>query len=372
MSAATATTTATVTANANATTTKPIQQTQQQTESQRDRNRYRYRIEIQQMMFVSGETNDPPESTTSVIEDIVRDQVVELVLQSQKTANARGQRSISPEDVIFMIRHDKAKVNRLRTYLSWKDVRKNAKDQENGELAGNDLVEDGGATVGAGNSSTNAASGAGSLDNKMLAKQKKSQIRLPWEIEFMFNEQPLESNEENINNDLSMTSEQQKQIEDEEREAILAQLKRLKQNDDRTRNMTQKEYVHWSECRQASFTFRKSKRFREWCGLSQITESRPNDDVIDILGFLTFEMVCSLTELALEIKKIFTNETKQELNNVNKKKRKYLFDEPSNDSKPILVEHVQESWRHLQQVSKPKKCLYNFKGGRMKSKTNLI
>lgn len=29
-----------------------------------------------------------------------------------------------------MIRHDKAKVNRLRTYLSWKDLRKNAKDQD--------------------------------------------------------------------------------------------------------------------------------------------------------------------------------------------------------------------------------------------------
>lgn len=42
-------------------------------------DKYKYRIEIQQMMFVSGETCDPPLETTSLIEDIVRSQVVEIV-----------------------------------------------------------------------------------------------------------------------------------------------------------------------------------------------------------------------------------------------------------------------------------------------------
>lgn len=44
---------------------------------------------------------------------------------------------MSAEDLIFLIRHDRAKVNRLRTYLSWKDVRKNAKD-----TGGNDAAEE--------------------------------------------------------------------------------------------------------------------------------------------------------------------------------------------------------------------------------------
>ncbi|KAG7781238.1 hypothetical protein KL930_000958 [Ogataea haglerorum] len=318
-----------------------------------DKAKYKYRLEIQQMMFVSGETNDPPESTTMVIETIVKDQVVELILQAQKTANARGQKSILPEDLIFLIRHDKAKVNRLRTYLSWKDVRKNAKDQESGDLgAGNDLLDNpAGGAAGAPNAS--------GMDNKMLAKQKKSQIRLPWELEFMFNEQPLESNDDGQGN----------QIDEEEREAVFAQLKRLKQNDERTKNMTQKEYVHWSECRQASFTFRKAKRFREWCGMAQLTESRPNDDVIDILGFLTFEMVCSLTEKALEIKKNRREEFRQEKEN---KKRRYLFDEPSNDTKPILPEYIYEAWRQLQTAPQEGRCLYNFRGGRLKEKIRLI
>jgi hypothetical protein len=48
-------------------------------EKERKDDRYRYKVEIQQMMFVSGDTNDPPAETTQLIEDIVRSQVVEIV-----------------------------------------------------------------------------------------------------------------------------------------------------------------------------------------------------------------------------------------------------------------------------------------------------
>lgn len=321
----------------------------------RDKNRYKYRVEIQQMMFVSGETNEPPERTTDLIEDIVRDQVVALMLQAQRTTQSRGQRSILPEDLIFLIRHDKAKVNRLRTYLSWKDVRKNAKDQENGDITaaatgGGDLLEDA-ATAG-------GVSGAAGVDNKLLAARQKKSLKLPWELEFMFSEQPLQGG---LNGSLD-----DENVDEEEREAVLAQIKRLRQNDERTKDMTQQEYVHWSECRQASFTFRKSKRFREWCGIAQITDSRPNDDVIDILGFLTFEMVCSITEEALRVKQSLDKEQDE------RDARRYLFMEPSNDNRPISVEHVQEAWRQLQEIPKSKKALYNFSGGRMRRSVRLI
>lgn len=55
-------------------------------------------------------------------------------MQAKTQAARRGSRGqVSVEDLIFLIRHDKAKVNRLRTYLSWKDVRKNIKDNEGDE-----------------------------------------------------------------------------------------------------------------------------------------------------------------------------------------------------------------------------------------------
>ena len=61
-------------------------------------------------------------------------------------ANKRGARYVSADDLIFLIRHDRGKVNRLRTYLSWKDVRKHAKDSGGGD-GGNvevDALEEGG------------------------------------------------------------------------------------------------------------------------------------------------------------------------------------------------------------------------------------
>ena len=66
--------------------------------------------------------------------------------------------------------------------------------------------------------------------------------------------------------------------------------------------MSKEEYVNYSECRQASFTYRKAKRFREWAGFGIWTDSKPNDDVVDVLGFLTFEIVQTLTEEALRVK----------------------------------------------------------------------
>ena len=39
-----------------------------------------------------------------------------------------------------------------------------------------------------------------------------------------------------------------------------------------------------------------------------MTESKPNDDIVDILGFLTFEIVQTLTEEALKVKEREDNE----------------------------------------------------------------
>jgi transcription initiation protein SPT3 len=79
-------------------------------------------------------------------------------------------------------------------------------------------------------------------------------------------------------------------------------LARLWKNDERTRSMTADEYTMWSECRAASFTFRKTKSFREWCGLGVIADHRAKDDVVEILGVLTSEWVQTLTEKALVVK----------------------------------------------------------------------
>lgn len=112
-------------------------------------------------MFVCGEVADPLQETTLLVEDIVRSQVIELVkcteesdgpfdlveltcglqvIQASAQAARRNSRFLSAEDLIFLMRHDRAKVNRLRSFLSWKDVRKNAKDASGDQV--DEMVEE--------------------------------------------------------------------------------------------------------------------------------------------------------------------------------------------------------------------------------------
>lgn len=42
-------------------------------------------------------------------------------------------------------------------------------------------------------------------------------------------------------------------------------LEKLRVVDELTSKMSKDEYIYFSECRQASFTYKKSRKFREWC-----------------------------------------------------------------------------------------------------------
>lgn len=47
-------------------------------------------------------------------------------------------------------------------------------------------------------------------------------------------------------------------------------LQRLREADEVTRKMTREEYLEFAECRQASFTYKKIKKFRDWLNLSSM------------------------------------------------------------------------------------------------------
>ncbi|KAL8999407.1 MAG: hypothetical protein Q9169_001721 [Polycauliona sp. 2 TL-2023] len=289
----------------------------------------KYRQEIQQMMFVSGETAEASSETTTIIEEIVHTQVVEMLKRSTALATRRGSRSISTNDLFFLIRHDKAKLSRLVTFLSWKDVRKTAKDSDDkggdtGDMGGDDPLEGG-------------AGGGGPVVSDTGKKNKRTKVILPWDISSYFSEQVPERDDD--------------EDEDEE-EMNAATILRLKTADERTKNMTKEEYVHYSECRQASFTFRKAKRFREWAGFNVYTDSKPNDDIVDILGFLTFEIVQTLTEEALQVKaeEEMTKNRSGEANAATKKRKREtgLFGEQEEGRSPVGPKHIQEAFRRLQ------------------------
>lgn len=309
----------------------------------------KYRTEIQQMMFVSGETAEPSAETTTLIEQIVQQQVQEMLRECTNLATRRGSRSISTDDLMMLIRHDRAKISRLRTFLQWKDVRKTAKDSDEKnpgaeELAADDIGVD--ITATAPNPATKTAKPGGG---------GKKAVDLVWDVQSFFTEFPPSREDEE---------------DEEETEMNYATIQRLRNADERTKNMTREEYVHWSDCRQASFTFRKGKRFREWAGFGTITDSKPNDDIIDILGFLTFEIVQTLTEEALRVKQAQDASRKasgginsSDGGNGRKRKRESgLFDPPEEAREPVGPDHVREAFRRLQRTPPKSRAMLNFSG----------
>ncbi|KAK3391015.1 transcription initiation factor IID, 18kD subunit-domain-containing protein [Podospora didyma] len=288
-------------------------------------------------MYVSGETGEPSVETTGIIEDIVRQQVVEILRSSTELAARRGSRAITINDLIFQIRDDAPKVSRLRTFLSWKDVRKNVKDSDD---------KGGDADLGAGEDPVGGVVPGGPVEDT-TKKNKKAKVGLLWDPTSFYGVEVPEREDED---------------DEEEEEMNYITLQRLRKADERTKVMTREEYVTWSEYRQASFTYRKGKRFREWAGFGQVTDSRPSDDIVDILGFLTFEMVQTLTEEALKIKDhedLLKERTGESAGAKKRKLAQGLFDPPSEGRTPVEPRHIHEAFRRLQNRPKKLRAMLN-------------
>ncbi|KAJ9138384.1 Transcription initiation protein Spt3 [Pleurostoma richardsiae] len=236
----------------------------------------KFKQEIQEMMYVAGETEEPSLETISLVEDIIRDQVILMLTVANDLAARRGSRVFSNNDLIFQVRHDVARVGRIQNFLAWKAIRKTVKDVEDDKA---ELIE---MDVSSG---FGGATNSDPSDESSVKKSKAPAVASPWDVASFFPEE--------IPNEV---------YEDEPTDGPdEAALDRLRKADKKTQDMTAEEYVIWSLYRHASFTYRKVKRFREWSGLGVIADHKPTDDVLDILGFITREMVQRLTEVALAI-----------------------------------------------------------------------
>ncbi|KNE63129.1 hypothetical protein AMAG_08292, partial [Allomyces macrogynus ATCC 38327] len=220
------------------------------------------------MMYVFGEVQDALPEVTMLAEEIVQRHVTELIAKASAVARKRSSRFVTVDDVVFLIRHDRAKVNRLKDYLSWKDLRKNVKEDANID---NDIGEE------------EAPESTG---------RTKKRVKFNWEV---------------VKEYTDLLEDDSEDEDEEDIEAYRDSLIRLKAADDVTRNMTQSEYMFYSECKTASFTHRKAKRFREWTSMAALMDSKPNDDFIDVIGFLCYELVRKLTETALLVKRETTD-----------------------------------------------------------------
>ncbi|KAH6869774.1 transcription initiation factor IID, 18kD subunit-domain-containing protein, partial [Thelonectria olida] len=278
------------------------------------------------MMYVGGETQDPSSETLALIEAIIKDQVTLLLITANDLAARRGSRVFSNNDLIFQVRHDPSRVTRLQTFLRWKSIRKTIRDDDDKGPSELTVAED---------VADDSLSGPMTGD----AATKKSRLPaalLPWDTRFFFSEQP--PGDDNDGDLLAESSE--------------ATLEKLRRADEKTKHMTAEGYATYSEYRHASFTWRKAKRFHEWSGLGVIAEHKPSDDSLDILGFLTCEMVQKLTEMALAIQQQeFRSRQSMRCESTpsGDASGPGLFRESNAGRPPIDVRHIRQAF-HLTQV----------------------
>lgn len=284
-------------------------------------------------------------------------------MKQLKLRGAGGRSNLGAEDVLFLIRHDRQKLNRLRLFLSWKDVRKNVKDKEGRtqELTVDELMED---TQGDGDAQDGddaQMKGQTQQNATGAARVRRRQIRFSWE--------PLSA----YTGILGAADEDASDDEDQ-RDAYMDQNARLKAADEATRNMSHEQYIFYSECRQASFTYKKAKRFRDWSTLSAQVGTRINVDLVDTLGFLAHEMVTEITETALAVKTEW--ESSSSLLKARGKRRRdplqtdlegvesTLFAREKQDRTPLTNEHIWEAYRRLEVKGAMSVPVQTFRTGR--------
>lgn len=303
------------------------------------------------MMYIAGETQDVSTPTIKLIEDIIRDQVVHILGTAKDLATRRGSRIMSKNDIIFQVRHDVARTERIRTFLTWKAIRRTAKEAEDKD----NLVEEADLDD-ADDAATAADDGPANSNNN---RAKFATVSYPWDMTSYYADHVAHITPDDL---LDVTSS-------------AAALEKLRKNDERTRDMTVAEYATWSEYRHASLTYRKAKRFRDWCGPASFGDNKPSDDVLDILGFLTSEMVQNLTAEALRVQlrdmgcpRPRGAAADSEMTGIQNAKGG-LFSEPEGVRKAIEGKHVRMAFQRLQERPKGRAFL---KGARHSSSLSLL
>ncbi|XP_014287079.1 transcription initiation protein SPT3 homolog [Halyomorpha halys] len=77
--------------------------------------------EIQLMMYGLGDCSKPLETTATLVETIVLDQLKRLMIQAEEVAEMRGEEIVGPEDILFLMKRNEPALKRLITYLGIKD-----------------------------------------------------------------------------------------------------------------------------------------------------------------------------------------------------------------------------------------------------------
>lgn len=228
----------------------------------------RYGQELQSMLYTFGDTRIPHPETISVLEDLLYTELCSIIRHTAQIAVGRNYRTahLSPEDLCFTLRADAHLCTRLRDFLAWREVRRNVKGNNEEVVPPLEATATG------------------------EERGQKRPMRFPWD----YSSTVLELIPKEV---LSYYEDFPVSPLTRSLDALDHSSNYFTNTTDRsyfdavTRSMSPSAYLEYSECRQASFTFKKLKKFREWLQISQLTDYRLGDDFLELLGFVAWELV---------------------------------------------------------------------------------
>lgn len=90
---------------------------------------YRYCQEIGQMCFVFTKLNEIDQQVLIQIEQIIKFQLIQLIIKATSSSTSSS-RQLTIQNILFILRKDNSKLNRLINHLASNNVTKKLKDDE--------------------------------------------------------------------------------------------------------------------------------------------------------------------------------------------------------------------------------------------------
>ncbi|XP_046848360.1 protein SPT3-like isoform X2 [Xenia sp. Carnegie-2017] len=182
---------------------------------------------------------------------------LQQVVQTAEVTALRGGKFMHTEDVKFLMRKDKAKLQKLNMYLGFKESKQKLMKQ---------ISQDDDEILGA----------FGGNDVKLGNKRRR--LSDPSSFEQLDDSSFLGSDGY-----------------DQRRE-------RLERAEYLSRSLDTQQYLEFIECRQANFN-KKAGKFKEWLDYTNLTDLKPNTPVMEVFSYLAYETVGQIVEMALLVKK---------------------------------------------------------------------
>lgn len=224
---------------------------------------YYFVAEIQSMMHGFGDARAPLLESACLIESVVQQQQRTLINQAADVAAMRCAKCVGPEDILFLLRKDQVKAQRLLKYLAVRDLKNNI----NSFLGDSSVEED-------------------LLLGPSIGSGKK---RSRWCIEFL----------QSIDQTGELTDMSAYPID-------IVKYERNVRAERSSREMDHVSYMEFVNARRSSFVSKKSgPKFREWLrSKSDVNSEVPkiSDAAYDLLSYMAYETVAQIVDLSLLVR----------------------------------------------------------------------